>query len=75
MAINDMQQDSDAQEYGGDQGDENDSGYEECERRINALASWAQSVGAKLGIPFSDGGQDDDPLKAAIAGTKGALGS
>lgn len=57
---------------------DDDSTLQQCEEKIDALEAWAQNIGAKVGIPFTPAGPDngdEDPLKAAIAGTKGAFGS
>lgn len=54
----------------GDPGDENDN----VQQEIESLEARVSAIEQKLGIQSPDD-QDDDPLKAAIAGTKGAFGS
>lgn len=54
----------------GDPGDENDN----VQQEIEELEARVSAIEQKLGIQ-SPADEDDDPLKAAIAGTKGAFGS
>lgn len=50
-----------------------DQGYEQCEQEIEELEARVSAIEQKLGIQSP--ADDEDPLKAAIAGTKGAFGS
>lgn len=49
-----------------------DSGdYQECQDDIKELQTWAQQVGAKLGIPFTPDNEDqEDQLGDSLAATK-----
>jgi hypothetical protein len=58
----------------GDPGDMNDAKWQQCEQDIEDLEARVSALEQKAGI-VSPADEAEDPLKAAIRNTKGALGS